>query len=70
MDGTEPKRKRWPDDYMRETGPEARGIRCPKCHCPRTRVTYTRHSIGGRNMRRRECGNESCGHTFTTFEKT
>jgi hypothetical protein len=68
--GTEKKRKRWPDDYMHDTGPAARGIRCPKCWCARTKVVYTRHSIGGRNMRRRVCGNVNCGHEFTTFEKT
>ena len=59
------RRKVWPDDYA---GPQDdRGVRCPKCNCPRTRVNYTRHSVGGRNLRRRECAN--CGNQFPTFER-
>ncbi len=65
MTGTEPQRKKWPDDYQRGTGPAARGIRCPKCWCPRTKVVF----IGERNIRRRVCGNASCGHEFSTYEK-
>jgi len=59
-------RKKWPDDYM--TGEDDRGVRCPKCNCPRTRVVYTRHSVGARNHRRRRCGH--CGHEFSTYERT
>ena len=63
----EPMRRRvWPDDYMDEASDH--GVRCPRCNCPRTRVTYTRHSIGQRNLRRRECGH--CGHLFPTYERT
>jgi hypothetical protein len=59
------RRKVWPDDYA---GPgDDHGVRCPRCNCPRTRVTYTRHSIGARNHRRRECGH--CGHEFSTYER-
>jgi len=57
-------RKRWPDDYMSN---DDHGVRCPKCNCPRTKVVYTRHSVGERNHRRRECGH--CGHEFSTFER-
>lgn len=59
-------RKVWPTDY--EQPGETHGVRCPKCNCPRSKVTHTRHSMGGRNMRRRTCGN--CGHNYPTFEKT
>ena len=62
MDG---QRKKWPDDY--DTADDDHGVRCPKCNCPRTRVTYTRHSIGGRNRRRRVCCN--CGREFHTYER-
>jgi hypothetical protein len=59
------RRKVWPDDY---TAPgDDHGVRCPKCACPRTRVLYTRHSVGARNLRKREC--EHCGHEFPTYER-
>jgi len=61
-------RKVWPDDYQGEVGEEAHGVRCPKCNCADTRVVYTRHSIGKRNMRRRIC--RACNHEFTTYERT
>jgi transposase-like protein len=60
-------RKVWPDDYEQDASDD-HGIRCPKCNCPRTRVTHTRHSVGKRNLRRREC--ENCGYTFPTYERT
>ena len=59
------RRKVWPDDYT--TPGDDHGVRCPKCNCPRTKVTYTRHSVGQRNLRRRECGH--CGHEFPTYER-
>lgn len=59
------RRKVWPDDYMDPD--DDCGVRCPRCKCPRTHVRYTRHSIGARNHRRRECGN--CGHVFSTYER-
>jgi hypothetical protein len=62
------RRRKWPDDFMQdEPGGGSCGVRCPKCNCPRTKVDYTRHSIGCRNLRRRTC--ENCGHQFPTYEK-
>jgi hypothetical protein len=61
------RRKIWPDDYS--TPGDDHGVGCPKCGCKRTRVIYTRHNIGARNHRRRECGNASCGHEFSTYER-
>ncbi len=45
---------------------EKRGIECPSCGCRLFRVLYTRRSIGGRILRRRECRN--CGRRVTTYE--
>ena len=59
------RRRVWPDDYM--SAEDDHGVRCPKCNCPRTAVTYTRHSIGERNHRRRRCGH--CGYEFSTYER-
>lgn len=46
---------------------EKRGIECPSCGCRPFRVLYTRRSIGGRILRRRECRN--CERRVTTYEK-
>jgi len=59
-------RRKWPDDYMSDD-PEKHGVRCPKCNCPRTKVSYIRHTVGGRNHRRRECCH--CGAVFSTWER-
>ena len=59
------RRKVWPDDYQADG--DDRGVRCPKCRCPRTKVWYTRHSVGKLNHRRRVC--ENCGHEFSTYER-
>jgi transcriptional regulator NrdR family protein len=44
-----------------------RGIRCPRCGCAHFRVIYTRRTIGGRIVRRREC--RHCGRRVTTSER-
>ena len=59
-------RKVWPVDYGDPN--DDRGIRCPRCGCPRSRVFYTRDSVGGRRIRRRDC--EACGRRYTTYERT
>lgn len=46
---------------------KAPGIECPSCGCKHLRVLYTRGSIGGRILRRREC--RHCGRRLTTYEK-
>jgi len=62
----DPMRRRvWPDDY--NGSEDDHGVRCPKCNCADTRVIYTRHSIGKRNLRNRKCRN--CGHEFPTYER-
>lgn len=43
-----------------------RGIRCPRCGCGHWRVIYTRPSLTGRVVRRREC--RHCGRRITTHE--
>jgi len=47
---------------------DKRGIECPSCGCMNFRVLYTRRSIGGRILRRRECRN--CERRVTTYEAT
>jgi DNA-directed RNA polymerase subunit RPC12/RpoP len=42
------------------------GIRCPKCGCRDTRVSYT-WDVGGARRRKRVCRN--CGREFPTTEK-
>jgi len=49
----------------RSTDPEV-GIRCRRCGCRHLRVLYTRPTIKGRLLRRRECRN--CGYRMTTYE--
>jgi transcriptional regulator NrdR family protein len=49
----------------RETA-SRRGLACPGCGCAHFRVLYTRRSIGGRILRRREC--RHCGRRVTTYE--
>jgi hypothetical protein len=58
-------RRVWPDEYFNSES-ENYGVRCPSCNCPRTKVDYTRHKIGQKNMRRRTCLN--CGREFPTWE--
>lgn len=43
-----------------------RGLKCPECDCPHSRVIYKRDAAGDGNNRRRECCN--CGCRFTTRE--
>ncbi len=58
-------RKVWPTDYVADDDTE-KGIRCPKCNCPRSSVRNTANTYGNRRWRRRVCAN--CGHKWTTFE--
>ena len=46
--------------------PEPRGIECRRCGCRHFFVRYTRPTIMGRILRRRECRN--CGARVTTYE--
>lgn len=54
--------------------PSGKGLECPKCGCPESRVYYTRRkafvvngtNYGG-NFRRRIC--TECGYEFSTVEK-
>ncbi|NLY01539.1 MAG: hypothetical protein GXY83_36065 [Rhodopirellula sp.] len=46
---------------------EQRGLVCPKCGCSHFWVVYTRASLGGRIVRRREC--RHCGRRITTTEQ-
>ncbi|MEM7338907.1 MAG: transcriptional regulator NrdR [Actinomycetota bacterium] len=45
-------------------------MRCPICGSDPTRVVDSRSVEDGAGIRRRRaCGNERCGHRFTTFER-
>jgi transcriptional regulator NrdR family protein len=46
---------------------EQRGLVCPPCGCWHSRVVYTRASLGGRILRRREC--RRCGKRVMTTER-
>ncbi|HPD29062.1 MAG TPA: hypothetical protein PLL20_03640 [Phycisphaerae bacterium] len=46
--------------------PVKRGLECPRCGCRHFHVLYTRATIGGRILRRREC--RYCGRRVTTYE--
>jgi len=46
--------------------PDAAGLACRRCGCRHWHVLYTRPSIGGRILRRREC--RYCGRRVTTYE--
>lgn len=49
---------------LQNIGP--RGLECRHCGCRHFRVLYTRATVGGRILRRREC--RHCGKRLTTFE--
>lgn len=51
-----------------------KGLECPKCGCPESRVYYTRRrrfiindKDHGGNFRRRVCAH--CGHQYSTVER-
>lgn len=46
---------------------EVRGLRCPICNCPDTRVMYVRHIWHNLTRRCRRCRN--CGYRFSTLEQ-
>lgn len=46
---------------------EPRGLECRRCGCGHFFVLYTRPSLGGRIVRRRQC--RHCGRRMTTTEK-
>jgi len=50
---------------LQNSGP--RGLECRKCGCKQFYVLYTRATVGGRILRRREC--RHCGRRVTTYEK-
>ena len=52
-------------DWAAEAAGE-KGIRCPRCYCPATRVTHTINSIGAKE-RRRVCLH--CGYPMKTEER-
>ena len=46
---------------------DGRGLECRYCGCKHFRVVYTRPTMGGRILRRREC--RHCGKRMTTWER-
>lgn len=46
---------------------DKRGLECPRCGCRHFHILYTRATVGGRILRRREC--RHCGRRLTTYEK-
>lgn len=46
-----------------------KGTRCPKCECPRSSITHTRHPSGrgGEILRIHEC--EHCGHRWISIQE-
>jgi len=47
--------------------PRPRGLSCAHCGCRHLPVVYTRHTLDGRILRRRQC--RHCGRRVTTWEK-
>jgi uncharacterized protein YcfJ len=46
--------------------PVVNGLRCPRCHCPDSRVTNSYPLPNGTKRRRREC--RHCQRSFFTVE--
>jgi len=60
-------RKRYTEPICPGVDPgDSEGLTCPECGCHHFFVVYTKPSLGGRIIRRRECRN--CGHRITTVE--
>lgn len=55
-------RKKW------DPAQDKRGLECRHCRCRHFRVIYSRPTLGGRIVRRREC--RHCGKRVSTVERT